>query len=657
MTTFNIDYFNTLDRGYYHKDAATEISGSNVSVDFPEDNLADKGQGTKLTAREIGTTMAPDTYPIQELNAKIRQGVAKLEIAFAGAGKSGFGGRGATPEVLGKREREEFRELAKVNDVRVSTHATFGKQGLSGLTQQGFNEEEAQKTLKEINKAIEFAATATQGGAVVFHTGEWQRPIMDAGVKDKDHTPENKRLFREHDKEWEKAYIYLADERTGQIQAINREMKFYFPEEELDKKTGMSYVKMKDDGTPIVEEYDYNNALEYIKKRHTKDNKLDDELKNKSDAEILLYGLREQKLKEARGQALRINEHTEEMKKALEKTVDQRKMEEQIWDATPESERWKLMEQEPNRFTGRGATGEFIPRKDLLKQQETQLRRQLEGNQSTIVSAQEQYEQIKREMNRFKPIEEVGIKRTADTLAKAGLKAMEETNRHRKELKESIYIAPENVFPEFYGSHADEMIKIVETSRKEMAEKLQKRGYDSSEAKKLAQEHIKATLDTGHLNNWRQHFKARTDENGNPIESAEQTEKRFNKWYLDEVKKMIDKKIIGHIHLTDNWGYDDEHLTPGQGNTPTREVVKMLENAGYKDFITEVGSFNANTILQDTLAELGSPLYALDRGAVRRMTMGRMRHGHFGYNAPANYIVGAYAPSNDFRLWSEVPLE
>jgi hypothetical protein len=234
---------------------------------------------------------------------------------------------------------------------------------------------------------------------------------------------------------------------------------------------------------------------------------------------------------------------------------------------------------------------------------------------------------------------------------------MEETNRHRKELKESIYIAPENVFPEFYGSHADEMIKIVETSRKEMAEKLQKRGYDSSEAKKLAQEHIKATLDTGHLNNWRQHFKARTDENGNPIESAEQTEKRFNKWYLDEVKKMIDKKIIGHIHLTDNWGYDDEHLTPGQGNTPTREVVKMLENAGYKDFITEVGSFNANTILQDTLAELGSPLYALDRGAGRRMTMGRMRHGHFGYNAPANYIVGAYAPSNDFRLWSEVPLE
>jgi hypothetical protein len=82
----------------------------------------------------------------------------------------------------------------------------------------------------------------------------------------------------------------------------------------------------------------------------------------------------------------------------------------------------------------------------------------------------------------------------------------------------------------------------------------------------------------------------------------------------------------------------------------------MLEAAGFKDFITEVGSFNANTILHDTLAELGSPLYALDRGG-RRMTMGKMQRGHFGYTAPANYIVGAYAPSNEWRLWSEVPLE
>jgi hypothetical protein len=186
-----------------------------------------------------------------------------------------------------------------------------------------------------------------------------------------------------------------------------------------------------------------------------------------------------------------------------------------------------------------------------------------------------------------------------------------------------------------------------------MAAKLQRQGYSESDAKKRAETHIRATLDTGHLNNWRQHFQAKTDENGKVIETPEQVDKRFNKWYLEQVKNMIDKKVLGHIHLTDNWGYDDEHLTPGQGNTPTKDVVKMLEKAGFKDFITEVGSFNANTILPDTLAELGSPVYALGR----HMSFGRMQHGHFGYAAPPNYIVGAYAPSNEFKLWSEVPLE
>ncbi|MGV8141433.1 MAG: TIM barrel protein [Candidatus Woesearchaeota archaeon] len=632
MAIFNIDYFTTLDRGYYSPETmkASMNAGTYVGTDFPEATPV----STKLTAREIGTTMAPDTYPLQELQAKIRTGALKLEMEFGGAGKSGFGGRSATPEVLDKREREEFRKIAELNDVRVSTHATYGKQGLSGLTQQGFSEEEAQKTLKEINKAIDFAATATHGGAVVFHTGEWQRPIMDAGLKNPDKTPKDKRMFGEYEKEWDKAPIYLADENTGQIMALNREMKFYFPEEEKDPKTGMTNLKKSKEGQYQVKEYDFNGALQYIKNRH----KGDKELENKTDAQILMFGLKEQQLKEAEGQAFRFSVDLEDEKKALQKVIEQRKVEERIWQDTPEKDKWKLME--PDRAVSAHDRPEYIPRKDALAKEEERLRRAIQGNQSTVASSLEQYERIKHEMERFKPIEEVGIKRTADTLAKAGLKAMKETEIHRKELKEAIYIAPENVFPDFYGSHADELIRIVEESRKEMTRKLKEKGFSESEAKSKAETHIRATLDTGHLNNWRQHFKG--------------SDKDFNKWYVDQIQKMIDKKIIGHIHLTDNWGYDDEHLTPGQGNTPNKEIIKMLENAGFKDFIAEVGSFNANTILPDTLAEFGSPVYALGRSSI---PWGKVRHGHFGYAAPPNYIVGAYSPSNDFKLWSEVPLE
>ena len=330
MTIFNTEYFTTLDRGYYSPQTIAEAKRDGTFIgggEFPEANPV----GTTLTAREIGTTMAPDTYPVQELQAKIRQGAAKLEIAFAGAGKSGFNGRGATPEILGKREREEFRELARINDVNVSTHATFGKQGLSGLTQQGFSEEEAQKTLKEINKAIEFAATATQGGAVVFHAGEWQRPIMDAGLKNPHAVSEKDRIFKEYDAEYQKAPIYLADEKTGQLQMLNREMKFYFPEEEKDPQSGMTYLKKDKEGKYEVREYDFYGALEHIKKRHVND----DVLKNKTDAEILMYGMREQQLREAEGQALRFADGLEDSKKVLAKVIEQRKVAEQIWELTP----------------------------------------------------------------------------------------------------------------------------------------------------------------------------------------------------------------------------------------------------------------------------------------------------------------------------------
>jgi len=52
MTIFNIDYFTTLDRGYYTEKTAefAKNNGTYIGGDFPEANPI----GTELTAREIG---------------------------------------------------------------------------------------------------------------------------------------------------------------------------------------------------------------------------------------------------------------------------------------------------------------------------------------------------------------------------------------------------------------------------------------------------------------------------------------------------------------------------------------------------------------------------------------------------------------------------
>jgi hypothetical protein len=240
------------------------------------------------------------------------------------------------------------------------------------------------------------------------------------------------------------------------------------------------------------------------------------------------------------------------------------------------------------------------------------------------------------------------MKRTTDSIAKLGVKAMMATEKNKKDLNEPVFISPEGYEPGTYGSHPEELAKIVTESRKRMTDMLVQKGYSENEAEKKSKDHIRATIDTGHLNMWRKHFFKQHEG-----ENEESVEKRYKKWYVDQAKKLVKAGVVGQVHLSDNWGFDDEHLSAGQGNAPLKEFVKTMEDAGVKHFIAERGSFNAQTILPETLSFLGSPVYALGR----RTNFSNIRNAHFGYAAPSNYIVGAYAPSNDFKLWSEVPLE
>lgn len=635
---FNTEYYNTLDRGYYHY---PKPNADPVSVEFPEP----VEPISNLTYREVGTTIDANVNPIQGMNAKIREGAARLEMGFFGTGKGGFGGQNATPEILGKLEREQFRELAKINDVNVSTHASPSFAGLSGFNPRSgkFEDELVQNNLKEIYKAIEFAGGASTGGPVVFHTGEWQRPIVQAGLSEKDKKAGKREgLFKEHETEYQKSQVYAADPETGQIIAVSRDEKFYFPKETYDEKTGMWFVARDAEGRPLVEEKSYDEALKHIRERH----KGDEKFEKMSEAELAVMAKYEQKLKNAEGDALRFSYELEEWQKDLKKIADARKFVEKLWNSTPENERWKLLQEIPSRY------GKWVPNDtrnpvEFLGEQEKELKEKIRAYQSTSISAQEQYESFRKLIDRIKPLEDVGVDRTAKGIAKAGMKAMYESDKNRKDLNEPIFISPESYEPATYGAHPDEIRTIITKSREEMAKMLTKQGYSENEAAEKAKQHIKGTLDSGHFNMWRQHFQAKEGEN------PEQTQKRFEKWYVEQTDKMVKDGLIGQIHLSDNWGYDDEHLTAGQGNIPLKDFIKTIEKHGVKHIIAERGSFNGPTILPDTLAAIGSPLYSLGH----RMNFNRIRNAHFGYAAPANYIVGAYAPSNEWRLWSEVPLE
>ena len=48
------------------------------------------------------------------------------------------------------------------------------------MTQEGFSKGAQENTKHEIDRALSFAADVAQGGPVVVHVGEFQRPIFEA---------------------------------------------------------------------------------------------------------------------------------------------------------------------------------------------------------------------------------------------------------------------------------------------------------------------------------------------------------------------------------------------------------------------------------------------------------------------------------------------
>jgi hypothetical protein len=254
------------------------------------------------------------------------------------------------------------------------------------------------------------------------------------------------------------------------------------------------------------------------------------------------------------------------------------------------------------------------------------------------------------------------VKKSAETLADAAIYAFQ--IEKQKKIDKPMFIAPENMMAEWgYGSHPDELKNIVQKSREKMEELLLARHLvkDKEEAKKVAKEHIKATFDIGHANTWAKYFDAE-----NPNLTPEERKKKFDKWLLDKIKELSDAKVLGHIHLSDNFGYYDEHLAPGMGNAPMEKFMEIIKkDPNYEGkVIVEWGSQPVEQRSESMLgawAKLASsPIYRVEGMATQKWN-DIENSGYFGrMSSPAN-IVGNYGSSmgKDWALWSysEAPIE
>jgi sugar phosphate isomerase/epimerase len=609
---------------------------------------------------------------LQGLNANIRKGASVIELGFTGKEKGSLGQGNTTPEMFGKDKREAIRQLQKINEVTVSTHASIGVSGLSGLEERGFSDRAAETSLNEVKRVIDFAADATYGGPVVVHAIEFPREIGEK-YKEFETYPSGKKIPKEE-------VVSLVDKDTGQLIRFQKGMEIDEPKWKKNEKG--QYIDYN--GNPISEEdvplrgvpvYDEKGNIEFEHRRWDDFEKEAKKIKNKTGKEIhpgelFYYKHQLAQLERARPYADQYRRGYEQhinMLKELKRDYKLAKQLEEAGNADAKQIKRKFIET----YGGLGMTSserydiinsdqkasDFI--NEQIRKQELELQRTKEG----FIGYQKEIEQIEklRRERKIVPAEEFALDISAKNYARAAIYAYEKEQIMKKQnkLKRPLFIAPENVFPEGgYGAHPEELKELILESRKKMAEMLkeQNRSLNQKEAEKIAANHIKATFDIGHAYTWKKFFKP---EKG---ETEEEREKRFQKWLMKEVDKLNKEGIIGHIHLSDNFGYYDEHLTPGEGSVPLKEFVKKMKEAGYKDImIAEPGAQaeqDMHEVMTGAWAHLGTtPLYRTSRWT-------DIEDSYLGRTSAPYRIVGAYAPSDEYRgvekgapFWTGLGLE
>ncbi len=603
---------------------------------------------------EVGISANPTIDQLQALKSRIFQGVSKVELGFFGRGKGSMQGGNTTPEMYGTEQRKAIRELAEINRVELTTHASVAHGTMSGMTEQGFSDEARRASITEIQRAVDFAADVARGGPVVVHTGEWQRPISEAGGNGGKFSGYDFTAFG-GDNEKDKGAIYLADSETGKIMGFRKDMKVFRPivEEEkdsFDKTKKIPLYKLnKDSGEIEVEEVTYKSFLEKLnedKKKHYSDNEkekkywIDQNTGKEKTPEIMFYEtFLKTKKDQYHGESLRYLDHLETYRKQLDSMKKEYELQVEIEKATPDE--YKYQHENETKW------GERIKKSEEMRKNITNVEREIQQIQEHSSSYAANAREVQENIDNLRPIEEVGIKKTAETIAKAASYAYDK--ELSMNLSKPLFIAPENVFPEQYGAHPQELKKIVKESRAAMTKYIMDnqskyKVKSKEDAEKIAETHIKATFDIGHANTWKKYFN-------------EKKEGDFNKWLMNEVDDLIKNKIIGHVHISDNFGYEDEHVTPGEGSAPIKEFIERIK----KDKTIGINVESAHQDVESLLGAwrlFGSPVNGLSGSRTDRWT--NLEGGYFGKTKSPYFVFGEYAPSDDFRgspFWTGLPLE
>jgi len=629
MTTFNDEYESALESKYFFKTGL----GAPTSIQSPN---------------QLGET-----------SSRINEGIKNIEVGALSQN---------ILDQIPKTHFEEIRRLNKITGAEASFHAPIQDLDIAGFVpgQNAWSEDTQKENIRKIEGFIDKAHTLGRSEQDIKQgKGQINVPIVLHGGTLPAQKYQREGLAEEGEYETEadlekarikdaRSEMLIVNQDTGQLQGVKYEERkrldgtidVWTPEKRLLNRNVTEWDQQK------LEIMQMQKSLNEVQDRFSTRG---DEFKN------LMYGKQHKALTQEQEHKLAMLEQEFHGVQNFEKEIDQNvgsivldmhnrfikyadksspeyktymeKANNEINELKQES---KELEKERKRL---GEIENEIRRlgKNIPKHLEEEYEKQAIKTSQISHDYRRKLTEVTSEMpapKTWAPVEEFSRIKSAETVSESAMYGYEKYG------DKAPILAIENVYPGMQASRAKELRLTIEKSREEFAKKLmEKKGLSEKRAEEVAAKLIGATWDVGHINQLRKSGYSEED-------------------IIEETRKIAD--LVKHVHLTDNFGFDDSHLPPGLGNVPIKEMLEVLEKQGkFKGKgIVEAGAFVAafkESPYPYTLEYFNKPLYTEDTRAYWKDMWGT-EGGYFaGYGEimPQKYF-DLYGPPGFSQLPSEM---
>ncbi|MDP6527286.1 MAG: hypothetical protein QF858_00175, partial [Candidatus Pacebacteria bacterium] len=311
---------------------------------------------------------------------------------------------------------------------------------LAGLSRDGtFSEMEREKSVKEVKRAIDFAADVAEGGPVVVHTGEFQRAIYGS------EKGPLKKKFEAYPDERKKMTHYLVDDRTGKVfQAVREDETLYRPRTLV--KDGKKVQRVDADGKPMTMlnpitkkedpvyryETDSKDAIivEPVDYHTFKKELIEKGIPEKEAPLYFFWELRKREMEGQLGQADEYEIHYRNSREAIDELTKLRKTYAKL-EKTASKEGLERLKMEAASRAAHYLEGEaqkipssiFRKPTELIDRAIWQASKNMSYGQNISLSARRQYEKMGELVRDTRLIEDFALKKTSDSIASTAMHA------------------------------------------------------------------------------------------------------------------------------------------------------------------------------------------------------------------------------------------